>query len=368
MRKEKDNINTTGIQYLLDLNQRHSEEFLRQEDERRNHRKRYSTEIAALKCMDGRVHLPVMTNIPLGVIQPYRNLGGRFYLGWSFFQRHILNWRKYAGGVGRDCVVLVTYHYSKGDEHRGCKGHDYDKGRAMEYALELKRQFDEDFQPGVPLGDHASVFYSFVVGIETDDDALIWHSQNGNEVLDLSQVAPGSESELLERLYTLHPEIAVKTPTVLDHMLPLVKGNIEHIAEVKASNRTPLEMDHQESILGLGQGFGWLHLPKIALIVGPWEPNLSEPIRTAASLIEKNLKEGRLNGQDPVLITSAPYRENGPDPLLAARKSRYYRELALRVISREFPDLLARLKVLCTTVDLRTMKLDVLDATTEPAR
>ena len=120
--------------------------------------------------------------------------------------------------------------------------------------------------------------------------------------------------------------------------------------------------------MGLGQGFGWLHLPKIALIVGPWEPNLSEPIRTAASLIEKNLKEGRLNGQDPVLITSAPYRENGPDPLLAARKSRYYRELALRVISREFPDLLARLKVLCTTVDLRTMKLDVLDATTEPAR
>ncbi|NWF73057.1 MAG: hypothetical protein HXY51_08495, partial [Nitrospirae bacterium] len=39
----------------------------------------------ALKCMDGRLNLSVATNTPPGIIEPIRNLGGRFDLGWPHF-------------------------------------------------------------------------------------------------------------------------------------------------------------------------------------------------------------------------------------------------------------------------------------------
>lgn len=32
--------------------------------------------------MDGRINIPVATETPIGIMQPYRNLGGRFDLGW----------------------------------------------------------------------------------------------------------------------------------------------------------------------------------------------------------------------------------------------------------------------------------------------
>jgi hypothetical protein len=43
----------------------------------------HPTAIAAFMCMDGRVNVPLVTNTPRGIIQPFRNLGGRFDLGWS---------------------------------------------------------------------------------------------------------------------------------------------------------------------------------------------------------------------------------------------------------------------------------------------
>ena len=46
---------------------------------------KHNTALLALKCMDGRLNLPVATNTPSGIIQPFRNLGGRFDLGWPHF-------------------------------------------------------------------------------------------------------------------------------------------------------------------------------------------------------------------------------------------------------------------------------------------
>ncbi|MES9981651.1 MAG: hypothetical protein ABW107_23310, partial [Candidatus Thiodiazotropha sp. 6PLUC5] len=42
----------------------------------------HPTAIAVLKCMDGRINIPIATNTPKGIIQPFRNLGGMFDLGW----------------------------------------------------------------------------------------------------------------------------------------------------------------------------------------------------------------------------------------------------------------------------------------------
>jgi hypothetical protein len=42
--------------------------------------------------MDGRLNLPVMTQTAVGIIQPFRNLGGKFDLGWPFFQATLETW------------------------------------------------------------------------------------------------------------------------------------------------------------------------------------------------------------------------------------------------------------------------------------
>ena len=42
----------------------------------------HPTAIAVLKCMDGRINIPVATQTPAGILMPFRNLGGMFDLGW----------------------------------------------------------------------------------------------------------------------------------------------------------------------------------------------------------------------------------------------------------------------------------------------
>ena len=102
------NSQKKGIDFLLELNTKHSREYIELASERRRYRGEHPTEIAALKCMDGRLHLPVITKTALGIIQPFRNLGGKFDLGWPFFQSKIDEWVQYSVGRGRHCLVFVT--------------------------------------------------------------------------------------------------------------------------------------------------------------------------------------------------------------------------------------------------------------------
>lgn len=103
---------------LLSLNREHSALFTSEQLRRLQYRGRYPTEVAALKCIDGRVDLPNTTGTPMGIIQPFRNLGGKFDFGWPFFQEVFGQWVKYGIGKGRDCLVLLTYHFSRGEKRR----------------------------------------------------------------------------------------------------------------------------------------------------------------------------------------------------------------------------------------------------------
>jgi carbonic anhydrase len=73
-----------GIQNLIDLNKEHSRLFSDPGTAaaRRQYRAQHPTEIGSLKCMDGRLHLPVATKTPLGIIQPWRNVGGKFDIAY----------------------------------------------------------------------------------------------------------------------------------------------------------------------------------------------------------------------------------------------------------------------------------------------
>ncbi|MDB4939747.1 MAG: hypothetical protein JWO40_172 [Candidatus Doudnabacteria bacterium] len=339
------------IKHLVDLNASSSTSFLNQALDRSLYRSQHPTEIAVLKCMDGRLHLPIITQTPLGIIRPFRNLGGRFNLGWAHFQTTLNEWVSYAISRARPCLVLVTYHFSRGDAHRGCRGFDYNTDAALLEMATLKQQISTVFK--------GQAVTSIVCGIETDLDALILHGENGERVdlSELNETASSAElKDLIKRLYPSMPE------QVQTDFLPLLAGNLKHIKEIRASNRPNSEVEHKEWMIGIGSGFDWLHEINAAFLVGPYSPDITGPIKTAAILLQDNIVSGRVNGADGlVLMTSAAYRKPvGPDRQLAIEKTKFLSAYARDVIEAHTPDLLKHLEVLTAVVDMNTRKLEIL--------
>ncbi len=131
--------------------------------------------------MDARINIPVETETPMGIIQPFRNLGGRFDLGWVHLGEVLTDYVMSVRGEGRRALMTSTSHFSKGDPHRGCAGFNFDTEAARAHTFAIRRQVEQIFGT-----DHQTV-YPLVCGFETDEDALILHGQNG-DVLDASAV------------------------------------------------------------------------------------------------------------------------------------------------------------------------------------
>ncbi|MEK7631526.1 MAG: hypothetical protein AAB445_01490 [Patescibacteria group bacterium] len=313
---------------------------------RRQYREIHPTEIAALKCMDGRLNLPFITHTPVGIIQPFRNIGGQFDLGWPFFGELINDWVHYAISRGRNCVILVTYHWSAGEKHRGCKGFNYDTNAARAYTEKLRNQVETVF------GTAHAVVYPILVGIETDSDALVLHGVKG-QVWDVGKEQVLDDEHVRVRLQQLYPDMRWG---MLNDLLPLLRGNLEHIAQIRESKRPVAEAEHKEQILAIGRGFDWLHLPNKALIIGPYSYNLGQPLATAAKILLDNLTAGRIPKNEGVaLLTSGAYRdEAGPEKYLAMEKAKSLSDFAQETIRVEVPDLMPHLHVLAGVVNLNT--------------
>ena len=75
------------IDWLTDYAHRHSAEFQSSESyqARSFYIAQHPTSVVALSCMDERVNLSVATDMSSGIILSFRNLGGRFSLGWPYF-------------------------------------------------------------------------------------------------------------------------------------------------------------------------------------------------------------------------------------------------------------------------------------------
>ncbi|WP_412852237.1 hypothetical protein [Ectothiorhodospira shaposhnikovii] len=99
------------IQWLINLSRKHSELFCSPAASlaRDRYLARHSTRIAVLKCMDGRIHIPHATRTPLGIIRPFRNLGGRFDLGWPFLGKLIAEMAQDAASAGHRVLLMITY-------------------------------------------------------------------------------------------------------------------------------------------------------------------------------------------------------------------------------------------------------------------
>lgn len=338
------------VQFLLEHNKKQSEEFTNPDAvlSRKLYRSKHPTEITALKCMDGRLNLSIFTKTPIGIIRPFRNIGGQFDLGWPFFGLLIKEWVEHSIFKKRTCIVLITYHYSKSNTHLGCRGFNYDTSLALTQAKKLKEQFERVF------GKLHSVVYPVMVGIETDEDALIIHGEN-RELFDLSKETSSDETTIKKKIEKLFPAMQQE---MIEDFLPLLVGNIEHVKEIRETKRPAEDTNHKEFILGIGRGFDWLHLHNKALLIGPFSYNLKDPISKAAGILLDNIKNKRIDENDGViLIVSAVHRKRiGTEYQLAIEKSISLAELTIQTIQEQTPELIPHLSVIAGTVDMNTRK------------
>ena len=343
------------IDWLFDLADRHGASFCSPEAwlARERYLAEHPTAIAVFKCMDGRVNIPVITNTPVGILMPFRNLGGRFDLGWPHLGEVVAHHVQRMVGSGRRVLFIINYHFSKGDPHRGCAGFNYDTAAAMAHTYDIRRQVEAIFG-----ATHGTV-YPLVVGLETDEDALIIHGHDG-EKLELATLPTADRTALDHRLATLLPDMAAQMRADL---LPLLRGNLEHIDQVRtqiADHKRHLDIEHREWMICLGRGFDFLHTPNVALIIGPYSPNLAEPIHRAAGIIQSNMQAGRIPDDGFLLLASVPYDEIGVDRARAELKSRFLSGFAADVIRREFPELADKMTMRTAVLDWRSRQIELL--------
>lgn len=338
------------IKLLIEINARHSDEFLKARPARQLYRIKHPTEICAFKCMDGRVHVPYITQTPVGIIRPYRNIGGYFDLGWPLLGEDLTNWVSYGISKGKKSLILVTYHYSHGDTHRGCAGFNYDHEAALAFTVEFHSQINRLF------GENNQVVFPVVVGLETDTDALVIHSEDPSSKIRFlcSEGDSNNPEHLLEVMTALHPNM---DKVVKQDLLPLIQGNISHIADVQRSGRDLSDMQHREFILGVGRGFDWLHEPNTAIIVGPYSPDLSQPISKAIGIISDNMEAGRINDDGLLVLLSAPFRESGVDRNRAKLKAIFCKKYVEDILKEKYPDLLPKVRFLAVTIDEHTRRI-----------
>lgn len=334
---------------IFTLNTHRSDEFCTPvaRDARTLYSSKHPTEILAFKCMDGRINLPLITGVPMGRLHPFRHIGGKFLLGDPYLGRLVLDAKESALHEGRSTLALCTYHFSKGSAHRGCAGHNYDTQSARDGAFALKKEFEEVFG----VGNQAIA--AVVVGIETDEDALIFCTEEGEE-LHIGDSAEATDEQIRAKLFLLYPHL---THQMLDDLLPLALGNRTHVGTARKQPRTDTELVHNENIICVGRGFDWLHLPNRALIIGPYghfDNTWREAVVVAGDIVRDNFRKNEaLHNEGALLLVSAPYTDIG-ERGLAIAKAKYFATVATQALQPIADEL--HLEILVGVTDMETMR------------
>ncbi|NTW45946.1 MAG: hypothetical protein HGB18_02710 [Candidatus Moranbacteria bacterium] len=334
---------------LVELNRRHSEMFMAQRLERELYLAQHPTKIVVFKCMDGRVHMPTVTKTPLGIMRPFRNIGGKFDLGWPYLNEAFDQLVTKAVSEGKRVLVLVNYHFSAGDKQRGCAGFGHDKEASMRFTENFRQQILRIY------GKDNGVVVPIRVGLETDRDTLIFHGDGGKQI-DVSTLSDDSDGALRLLFRELYPSMPDR---VLADLLPLVQGNMGRIAETSISGKPSEDLVHGEWILAIGKGFDWLHAPNMALIVGPYDPNVGEPIATAADIVGRNVEAGR--APDGFVLLSSSIFTDAEERVRAKERSLYLNRLGREIIGKRHPELIGLMHPMPVILDYATMQMEVVE-------
>ncbi|MHB8830661.1 MAG: hypothetical protein ACYC44_00890 [Patescibacteria group bacterium] len=310
----------------------------------------HRTFFAALKCMDGRLNLPVITQMPIGLIKPFRSLGGRFEVYWPAFIKRLRSWTTKAVNKGSYNCIFVTYHFSASDNRNlGCAGWRHDTHAAIAHARKFSDQLKRIFLDQV---------IPIVTGIETDRDVLILHGLKGEVRGD--ELIDRTEDAIRERLRACFQDTV--PDVVLEDLIPFLQGNAKHIASLGDRPLDRSVLGHNERIIAVGQGFESIAARNRALIINDATLDLRSPIQTAANIIATNLR-GTPSNDRALIFTSVPY-EDKLEHRAALERSPGLQEFAQAVIAEACPELWAsgRLDFLAGVTDERDKKLELIDA------
>lgn len=334
------------IDEILATNREHSCMFRRTVDERRVYRRNHPTEIMATMCMDGRINLALMCGMFFGIVCPFRNIGGKYEIGWPLMRQAVDEWERFAYHMRRDCLMIVTYHWSHGDTKRGCAGFCNDREAAIRHMADFISEVKNCY------GDRIN---TLLVGIETDSEAIVVHGEHG-EVLDMRQEAiKGHDSHFRNALADMLPTFPEQ---VRNDIVPILLGNAKHVLEVMGEDRQLNDFMHRERVLVVGQGVNWFGR-NTALVVGHCDPVISEPIKMAATIIRANWKDGRIP-QGGVLMASTPYRRP-EEKKGAVAEAKFMANLALKTVRIHLPDMEGFFTPLVGVVDYDTRLLEVVE-------
>lgn len=317
---------------LMELNEEQSRMFIAEPyfSERKRHLARHPTEIIAFKCMDGRLNLDLITGLAPGVVTGYRNIAGRFDVGWPKLREQLAQHVEEATSRGHRMIALCTYHFSEGCRERGCRGMDFDTEAARRLAGSLAEQFQDVFAGG----SRAAVF-PLVTGIETDSEGLVLHGEPAEEALlrIASYAAERPDEEAIRNaVRALLPRLDAQ---LLDDLMPVVVGNARHVHQRQQEHIPIIDLDHRETVVAIGSGFGWMHTPNKALVIAPFDHNWTSAVSTAAAVVAKNIAKGAVNAADGIVLaacTSCAAEPGGWRWRLAEMTTRYLARAAQQAI------------------------------------
>jgi len=315
--------NENLLKEILLYNDKQSREFMRMAADRKRFVVVHPTKIIVFACMDGRINFPLCVGLPFGIVSSFRSLGAVFDLGDPRFSKTLKMAVKGVLSEDRDCLFVATYHYSKGDKYRGCKGWNYDTEASIAGAEKLCAELGKMFAAA------KNRVCSVTLGIETDEDRFI--------------VSPYASPEKIPA--SMRKDIGF-----------ILAENAKHVSNLP--KRTEKEMCHGEHIIAVGTGFDWIHSYNKAVIIGPWSEDLSRPVGAAAGIILSNIKEGRISeGEGAMLVCSAVSKNTTMAArALAEKDAKALSERCVKIIASHAPELVPYLAVLAGTTDSRTRK------------
>lgn len=99
----------------------------------------------------------------------------------------------------------------------------------------------------------------------------------------------------------------------------------------------------------------------MALIIGPYSPELADPIRKAACIIEANMRGGRIPDDGFLLFSSVPHEDIGVNRARAVHKWRFMAQFATDVVRETYPELASRMTVRETVLNWHSRSVEALD-------
>ncbi len=348
--KGGDDINA----HVVTLYEQQSRLYQQDETQRRRYFSKHPTFFGCLKCMDGRVEIPTMTKTARGIVKPYRAIGGKFELFWPAFQNSISHWIKNAAAHGEHSCILLTSHFCSVKRELGCKGWENDRDAARRHMEMLARQMGEDY---------GEQLVAIPTSVDTAFDELILHGPRGD--ISGASLRDKDIATIRKDIRRAFPQMPIQ---VIKDLAPFLHGNAQRVTELKSNPRSIQEMEHDERVIAIGEGFDGLTTDNFALMNSDVNPNLDSALVIAAQIIEQKVVSSAIQamvftniffGSDRGILHNLP----GMDKRCAVRRSRGLQEFAQNHIRKQCPALWrsGRLHFLTAVTRESTRELEVIE-------